>query len=205
MFRRFALRQKRHVQEVLPQLSFLSTTSDAQPKPKERKESVKGLGVVKKKKRVVFDAKRFRQPEEVDKQPPKYPYLHEDPDEDYYRRRFYPKLKEEDDPADKAHGLGGWRRRGTEKNYGRSFRESSDTRDEFISRYGVEALRPATKHRPFWETMDPGDLDDEKYFDEKEYIYTPIKPRPRSSACAQSVMMALCMRCWQRFRKQCIS
>lgn len=25
--------------------------------------------------------------------------------------------------------------------------------------------------------MDPGDLDDEKYFDEKEYIYEPIKPR----------------------------
>ena len=188
MFRRFALREKRHTREVFPQLSLLWASSDAQPK-KESNKPVERQEVAKKKKRVVFDAQRFRQPEDVAQHKPKFPYIHDDPDEDYYRRRFYPKLKEEEDPEDRAHGLGGWRQRGTEHNYGRSFRESSDTRDAFVARYGVEALRPAAKHRPFWETMDPGDLDDEKYFDEKEYIYTPIKPRPRSSACAQSIVM----------------
>jgi len=42
-------------------------------------------------------------------------------------------------------------------------------------RYGVEALKPATKLRPFWESLDPGDLDDEHYFAETEQIYDPYQ------------------------------
>lgn len=33
------------------------------------------------------------------------------------------------------------------------------------------------KVRPLYETQDPGDLDDEKYFNDKEYKYKPLKRR----------------------------
>lgn len=134
------------------------------------------IPITKPKKRVVFNPARFRQPEEVPEEPAKFPYLHNDPDEDYYRRRFYPGENQKNENSEL---LAGWRKKGGEGSYGRSFRESRKTRDAFIARYGVEALNPIGKLRPLWETHDPGDLDDEKYFSEKEYIYEPLKPRQR--------------------------
>jgi len=85
-----------------------------------------------KKKVVVFDPSRFNQIS--DKVDVKFPYVYSDPDEDHYRRRFYPSLKESpiEDSSDGT--LAGWRRKGTEENFGRSFRENRMTRDEFVKR-----------------------------------------------------------------------
>eukprot|EP00210_Caulerpa_lentillifera_P005431 g5193.t1 len=130
----------------------------------------------KPKKRVVFNPDRFRQPETVPEETQNFPYVQPDPHEEHYRRRFYPADEKSKEGTEL---LAGWRKRGGEGNYGRSFRESRKTRDAFIARYGVEALNPIGKLRPLWETHDPGDLDDEKYFSEQEYIYEPLKPRLR--------------------------
>ena len=95
------------------------------------RHSVALLSTTSKKKRAVFDPDRFCQPGEVPKDLTKFPSVHPDPEEDYYKRRFYPKLKEN---VEEEEALGGWRKRGNSENYGRSFRETNRTRDEFIAR-----------------------------------------------------------------------
>lgn len=109
-------------------VAFLSTAE-----PPVANET-KAVTPAPKKKRVVFDPHRFRQPGDVPKEPTEFPYVYPDPEEAYYKRRFYPKLKGDPEDDEKEHGLGGWRKRGDKENYGRSFRESRRTRDEFIAR-----------------------------------------------------------------------